>query len=507
MHPTGPAGAADVPAALEAAEGATTGVAGGELRREFTLWSAFAFAFAFISPIVALYGIFSLAITTAGPSFWWNFFLVFGGQFLVALVFAELVSRWPLEGSVYQWSRRLVGPRYGWFAGWAYAWTLVIAMVTVCLGAAGFVANIAGRNGAGAGTLVTIAVVILALGTVANLIGRRVLKILMTASIVAEIIGSVGLGLWLLVFHREQSFSVLFDGAGSGPSAGQAVTTAPFLLAMAFVGFSFVGFESAGNIAEEVREPHRNLPRAVLASLTLVAAVVLVASLGIILAIPDLGAATSGSDADPVYSTLVHQLGVGMTTPIEVLFVIGFLASFLALQTAASRVVWAYARDRALPGHRHLARLSEGQRLPVTAIVVTSLVGLVILLCSTVATDVYASMISFSAGGFYVAFLFPVLGSLWARRRGTWRPGVWTLGRWALPIGIAAAVWTVFQFLNIAWPRALAEQRWMDFSFWIVLGVLLVVGAVLVPRRPGTGPDEVSPPLPADEPAPPAGQA
>ena len=70
------------------------------LRREFSLWSAFAFAFAFISPIVALYGIFGLALSAAGPSFWWGFALVFGGQFLVALVFATLVSRWPLEGSI-----------------------------------------------------------------------------------------------------------------------------------------------------------------------------------------------------------------------------------------------------------------------------------------------------------------------------------------------------------------------------------------------------------------------
>ena len=48
----------------------------GSLKREFTLWSAFAFAFAFISPIVAIYGIFGLAYSTAGPGFWWNFLLV-----------------------------------------------------------------------------------------------------------------------------------------------------------------------------------------------------------------------------------------------------------------------------------------------------------------------------------------------------------------------------------------------------------------------------------------------
>jgi amino acid transporter len=79
------------------------------------LWSVFALAFAFISPIVALYAIFGLAFAAGGPAFWWGFAVVLAGQFLVALVFAELASRWPIEGSTYQWPRRLWGNGYGWF--------------------------------------------------------------------------------------------------------------------------------------------------------------------------------------------------------------------------------------------------------------------------------------------------------------------------------------------------------------------------------------------------------
>jgi amino acid transporter len=176
------------------------------LKREFSLSSAFAFAFAFISPIVALYGIFGLALTTAGPSFWWAFPLVFCGQLLVALVFSMLVSRWPLEGSIYQWSRQLLGEKLGWFAGWAYLWTLVIAMATVALGAAGFLADIFSIPPEDTVSKVWIAFGILVSGTVLNMIGRGVLKVFMMASIVAEVVGSLGLGTWLLMFHRHQSF-------------------------------------------------------------------------------------------------------------------------------------------------------------------------------------------------------------------------------------------------------------------------------------------------------------
>ena len=447
------------------------------LKREFSLWSSFTFAFAFISPIVALYGIFALAISTAGPSFWWAFPVVFIGQLLVALVFAMLVSLWPFEGSIYQWSRRLMGTGWGWFAGWAYMWTLIIAMATVALGAAGFIADIVGITDATATQKALIAFVILLLGTVLNLIGRTALKIFMSASILAEIIGSIGLGTWLLAFHRNNPLSVLTTG--SGGTGGYLSLSGPFLVALAFVGFSFVGFESAGAIAEEVHEPRRNLPKAVIFSLTFIAIVVMYASLSIILAIPNMAAVTSGQDADPVTSTLRSQLGAGIAKPVELLFVIGFLASFLALQTSASRVIWSYARDGAFPGSRGLSRLSSRQRIPVAALLVTTLIGSALFLLSNLASNVYTLMVNFSAGGFFFAFLFPLIGSVVVQARGAWRTTPFSLGAATVPVTAVATVWVALEFLNIAWPREVYPQAYLNWSVWITIGVLAVVGGAV----------------------------
>jgi amino acid transporter len=449
------------------------------LRREFSLWSAFAFAFAFISPIVALYGIFALAISAAGPSFWWGFLLVFGGQFLVALVFATLVSRWPLEGSIYQWSRRLLGTTYGWFAGWFYMWTLVIAMATVALGAAGFMANIFGIEAPSSGTLALIALLILLAGTAVNLVGRRALKIFMAGSIIAEVVGSLGLGTWLLLFHRHNSLSVLVEGGGSNTDT-LAYLTGPFMLAVAFIGWSFVGFESAGSIAEEVHEPRRDLPKAVLFSLLFIFLVVAYSSLAIILAIPDLGAVAAGAVKDPVSDTLTTALGAAIAKPVEVLFVIGFLASFLALQTSASRVIWAYARDTALPAAGVLVRLRGKARIPMVATLITTVIGAVLFLLSIFASDVYTLMVNFTVGGFYLAFLFPLIGFLVVLLRGAWTPATFSLGRAALPIAVVAAVWAALQFLNIAWPRPTFDQRYLDWSVWIGIVVLGVIGALVL---------------------------
>lgn len=443
------------------------------LKREFTLWSAFAFAFAFISPIVALYGIFGLALGTAGPSFWWNFLIVFAGQLLVALVFAELVSRWPLEGSIYQWSSRLLGRGYGWAAGWFYIWTLVVAMSAVSTFAAGFLANVFEWE-LSAGQTALLAWVVLLLGTAANVSGRLVLKVLMGASIIAEIVGSVGLGVWLLLFHRENDLSVLTTGFSLD---GYLSVSGPFLIAMAFVGWSFVGFESAGSIAEEVRDPRRTLPKAVIFSISFIAVIVMFSALSIILAIPPEIAATS---ADPVYDTLAFHLGAGAAKLAEILFTIGFLASFLALQTSASRLIWSYARDRALPASGTLARLSRGQRQPVAALLTATTVGTGIILLSQATPDIYTLLLNFTSGGFYLAFLFPLVANLVVKLRGGFEPGPFHLGRWSLPLAVVAVLWATFQLLNIAWPRDFyPDAAYLNWSVALAVVGLAVVGALI----------------------------
>ena len=450
------------------------------LKRDFTLASSFAFGFAFISPIVALYGIFGVALTTAGPSFWWGFFVVFGGQLLVALVFAMLVSRWPIEGSIYQWSARLGGRAVGWFAGWTYMWTLLIAMATVAIAAAGFIANVIGIESPTAVQKAWIALVILLFGTAVNLAGRTVLKVFMAASICAEVIGSLGLGVWLLVFHRHNSIEVLFDGS-QGLAAGTDYFSiaGPFLVAMVFIGFSFVGFESAGAIAEEVSNPRRTLPKAIIFSLVFIAIVVIFTSLALILAVPNLDEVRAGKVGDPVASTLAAQLGSEIAKPVELLFVIGFLASFLALQTSASRMIWSFARDNALPASRLLTRLSRVQRQPVAALLITTVIGAALFLISNVAEDAYTLMLNFTSGGFFLSFLFPLIGFLVVTLRGSWRDGPFTLGRATIIVAAVAVTWVVFEFLNIAWPRPFFPQEYLNWSIWIAMGALGAVGAVI----------------------------
>jgi hypothetical protein len=118
-----------------------------ELKRTLGFLSNFAIAFSFISVSTGSFGNFGVGIGLGGPaSIFWSWLLIIGGQLLVALVFAELASHYPVAGSIYQWSKRLSNRTLGWFTGWFYFWAQVITVSAVAV-IVGYV--IAGFTGGG----------------------------------------------------------------------------------------------------------------------------------------------------------------------------------------------------------------------------------------------------------------------------------------------------------------------------------------------------------------------
>src|ERR1044072_5273590 len=148
-----------------------------QLLRGFSFRSALSLAFADVSPIAAVYAIFTLGLFAAGPKFFWAFPIVLIGKLLVAAVFGELASRWPYAGSVYQWSRHVRGTTWGWAAAWAYMWGLTLALGTLSYAASGFLLNIFGVEAPTRWQTATVAIVIILIGSAVNMVGRSVLKV------------------------------------------------------------------------------------------------------------------------------------------------------------------------------------------------------------------------------------------------------------------------------------------------------------------------------------------
>jgi amino acid transporter len=407
------------------------------------------------------------------PGYWLVIPVAVAGQLLVALVLGEVASRQPLERSLYAWAGRLLGPAYGWFTGWAYMWTVLIALVTVAVGAIQFWGAALAIDVSAKSSLIIGSIIVLALATASNLLSRRVLRMMIALSIAAEVIGSVGLGIALLLFYDVNSISTVFDNGGNG------WTMSALLLGIGFAGWSFLGFECSGSIGEELKDARRNVPKALRYSLLAIAAIVMLSTLSLILAIPDLGAVLTGEDVDPVGTALTTHLGETVTRLAFGVFAIGFTACCLGLQTGLSRVIWAFARDRALPASGWLSGLSVRERIPARAVAVTAILPLPIFLLT--GSQVYNVLVGYTIGGWYLTFALVLVAALLARRRGTWQAGPFTLGRWSLPVGIAALAWAAFETLNVAWPREIVSgpDWYLQWAVVLVVGLLAVVGWVV----------------------------
>jgi len=78
----------------------------GEFDRGMGLWANMALGFTYLSPLVGVYSLWAFSLSIGGPPAIWWIVIVGIGQLLVALVFGEVVSQYPLAGGIYPWTRR-----------------------------------------------------------------------------------------------------------------------------------------------------------------------------------------------------------------------------------------------------------------------------------------------------------------------------------------------------------------------------------------------------------------
>jgi amino acid transporter len=443
-------------------------------KRDMSLWGNFALGFTYLSPVVGVYSLFAFALGTGGPPMIWAVVIAAVGQLLVALVFGEVVSQFPVSGGIYPWTRRLWGRRWAWMAGWVYMLALVVTIASVSYGAGPFVAMLLGIAPS---TQVTVlcALGLIAIVTLLNLGGTTLLARMAFFGFVAELAGAVVVGGWLLVTQRHQSLGVLFDTHGVSATGSYL----PAFLAASLIGvYLYYGFEACGDVAEEVKNPRVQIPKSMRMTIYIGGVASFFITLALLLSVPDIGAVISGADPDPVTTVLQDAFGpVGFRVVIGVVL-ISFLSCALSLQAAASRLIHAYARDHMMPASHLFSRFSEKRAVPPFALVLSAAVPAVIIIGSMVSADALTKIVSFAALGIYLGFMMVVLAALRARLKG-WKPsGTFRLGRWGLPVTITAFTYQVLAAVNMAWPRT-PDAPWYD-NYIVILSAVVVVGTGLV---------------------------
>lgn len=431
---------------------------------------------------------FAIALGAAGPTFFWGLLVVLVGQFLVSLILAEVASAWPLEGGVYQWTRRQTGARAGWFAAWAYWWTMVFAGTTCAYAAAGFILPGVGITNASQLTTIVLAIVIVLVGLAINSIAQAILKVFISLFLVAELATTVLLAVVLFFFFRVHGFDTLTQSYSSG--TGFNWLWLGWFGAIAFMGWTFLGFDAAGAIAEEVHDAARNVPKAIVSVMVSIGLLTVFVTLASILAIPDIKAAMTGNIADPVIQTVTAHLGSGFEKPVLILIAMGFLGSMVALHTAGSRTLYAMARDHMIPGASFFTRLSVTRKLPVVAPCTIADVSIVILLINIGASAVFTTLLSVAVVGFFTSYGFVIVSQLILQLRGRHVAGPFTLGKASVAVTLVATVWTAFELINVWWPRSPSSPWYQNYGVIVVTIILTVLGIVafaLAPRHEISG--------------------
>src|SRR5919199_3173962 len=230
------------------------------LHRRLHFFSSFAAAFSYISPATGIFTLFILGFGTLGGAFIWTFPVVALGQFIVALVFAEVWSHFPVAGSVFQWTKYLSRSKpYAWFSGWIYLWAgaLTVAAVVATLpltlipmlndiGIDMSPDSLTNQKWVAAVTLVVI--------TLLNIFGVRAVALINNTGVLFELLGLFVFAIILALFNDNQGVGVVFHTGGPNFNA------ANFLVAMFMGLFVIYGFDTASTLAEETRDPRRAAP-------------------------------------------------------------------------------------------------------------------------------------------------------------------------------------------------------------------------------------------------------
>ncbi len=476
-----------------------------QLNRVLSLFDNFSVAFSYLSPMVGIYSLYVLGLAAGGPRYIWTMPVVVGFMMLVALVFGELASEYPLSGALYQYGKYNVGPRYGWFVGWIYGFALLATVASVDSGVVGYVTDLFNtwfKTNLNPGDHLTIFVItgaFIVLSGILNSVGAKIMGRVARLGVYVETIGTFGVFLALAIHGFHQGFGFLFSSQGveyakTNPYgvnfAGHWLTGAALVAVLANV-YIFYGFESAGDISEETKDAQNQVPKAMRNALLYGGIASFVLVMGLLLATPKSGIGGVVTGGVPsIMAALPSWLGDFFL----VLVIIAFFSCGTAVQGAGARVAFALARDGAVPKSNVLGKVSERHKTPVNAIISGVIIPFLFVLLVLVNPShnvhilwfeypahinaLYA-LVSFAVSGIYLSFLLTVLGALIARRRG-WQPsGSFTLGKWGMPVTIGAVVYLGLMLLNVVWPSSLSSGRGALFNYgWVTLLVMLIIVGV-----------------------------
>ncbi|MGC5701743.1 APC family permease [Pseudomonas sp. NFXW11] len=354
-----------------------------------------------------------------------------------ALSYSVMVRKYPIAGSAYSYASLSFGPSIGFLAGWSLLLDyLFLPMINYLV--IGLFLNLAfPAVPAWVFVLATIALV-----TLLNIRGIGSVSGMSNLIVCAQLVFVV---VFVALVIRQQAQAPSLDLAAPWIGDGSQPGLLPLMAGAAVLCLSFLGFDAVSTLAEETREPRRDIPRAIVITTLGAGLLFIVLAMASQLAFPG----SSFKDADSAASeVMLHAGGRFLEMFFTAAYVAGAAGSALASQASVSRILYSMGRDGILP-QRVFGSLSARYKTPVIAIVLVSLVS---LLAVVVDLTTLASMISFGALVAFSVVNLAVIKSHLGQGQGQPRSTARLLQYGLLPlIGFAliAWLWTSLSLLTL----------------------------------------------------------
>ncbi len=475
-----------------------------ELRRSWSGFSNFAISFSIISILAGCFTSFGLGWNNGGPAaIAWGWPIVSVFILVIGLCLAELVSAFPTSGGIYWWASKLGGPKAGYYTGWLNLIGLIAILASVSYGCATFLDLTLGTisqdwlDGYSLKRVFVLFVIILAIAAVINICSSHLLAIINNTSVWWHVFGAAAviLILFLIPTHHASLHDVfaktinnpgMFGGATSG--WGWLLFVLP--ISVILTQYTITGYDASAHLSEETKSAANAAARGVWQSIFYSAIGGWILLLSFLFAVQDADEVSAkGGGVAAIFSQALDSKWVAL-----VLFIstAGQFFCTTACQTSASRMLFAFSRDRVVPGHQLWSKVSSN-KVPANGVVVTAVIAAIITLPALVAVNItvngeqvpspvaFFAVVSIGVVGLYLCFAVPIYHRWKAGDR--FVQGSWNLGglwKWMAPIAIAeiaiTSIIAIFPYSNAGMPWDPSfEWKYVNYTPILVGGTLLAL--------------------------------
>jgi amino acid transporter len=404
------------------------------------------------------------------------------------LAVIELSSRYPNEGGVYLWTKELFGDFHGFLSGWCYWTNNIFYIPTLLLYVVGISVFIGGPGMHALGddkVFVSLtATGLLVLMTALNILGVGVGKWVNNLGGIGSAVAAVVLiGLAIAVTRTHGSTLHVQDFRVSGWN-WQLVSS------FGVVCFALVGLELASVMGDEIQEPQRTLPRAVVWGGLISGALYVGVTLAVLLALPatDIGAVQGIVQA---VGRMAAQVDIGwLVRPVALVLTMAIAGTTSAWLAGSARIPFVAGLDNYLPPQ--LGKLHPRFATPYVALITQGIVSALVLAMSFMGSTVeqgYKILLLLAVVLQLVPYLYIFLALILLARRPDWVQARYSRRTlWAA--GLSGLLVTALGMLLAFVPQGGGEPVWR-FEAKMIGGtvVFLLLAAFfffVYGRRPGT---------------------